>query len=253
MSARSRATNKIAGTVEAIYVAPSAGEPMQPLPEVEAIAGQGLAGDRYREGTGYYSNRPLADGSREITLIEAEVLEKLARGSGVRLDPSESRRNVLTRSIRVNDLIGERFHIGEVVCEGIRICEPCTYLEKLTGKRVMRPLVHEGGLRARIVCGGTVKVGDGILVSSGKPAMELDPASSVQRPAPGRRGRGRYTSRRDTGGRDTEEAEVSLSRGRLSLSGERDRRVRSSERSARSGRLFGGKRKGVRLSGRWRV
>lgn len=182
MSARSRATNKIAGTVEAIYVAPSAGEPMQPLPEVEAIAGQGLAGDRYREGTGYYSNRSLADGSREITLIEAEVLEKLARGSGVRLDPSESRRNVLTRSIRVNDLIGERFHIGEVVCEGIRICEPCTYLEKLTGKRVMRPLVHEGGLRARIVCGGTVKVGDGILVSSGKPAMELDPASSVQRP-----------------------------------------------------------------------
>lgn len=139
---------------------------MQPLSEAEAIAGQGLAGDRYLEGTGYYSNRPLADGSREITLIEAEELEGIERETGIRLDPSESRRNVLTRSVRVNALIGKRFRMGEVLCEGIRICEPCTYLEKLTGKRVMRPLVHRGGLRARIVSGGNVRVGDEIVVSS---------------------------------------------------------------------------------------
>ncbi len=139
---------------------------MQPLSQAEAIAGRGLAGDRYLEGTGYYSDRPLADGSREITLIEAEELEGIARETGIRLDPSESRRNVLTRSVRVNDLIGKRFRMGEVLCAGIRICEPCTYLDKLTGKRVMRPLVHRGGLRARIVSGGTVRVGDGITVSS---------------------------------------------------------------------------------------
>jgi hypothetical protein len=153
---------------------------MQPLSKAEAIAGRGLAGDRYLEGTGYYSNRPLADGSREITLIEAEELEGLERETGIRLDPSESRRNVLTRSVRVNALIGKRFRMGEVVCEGIRICEPCTYLEKLTQKRVMRPLVHKGGLRARIVSGGTVRVGDGIVVSSENSAEDAEPAASVQ-------------------------------------------------------------------------
>ncbi len=167
MSPESKATGQLTGTVEAIYTTPSAGKPMQPLPEVEAITGQGLAGDRYLKGTGYYSNRPLADGSREITLIEAEELEKLERETGIHLDPSECRRNVLIRSVSVNGLIGKRFRIGEVVCEGIRICEPCTYLEKLTHKRVMRPLVHKGGLRARIISGGTVRVGDAIWDSSG--------------------------------------------------------------------------------------
>ena len=153
---------------------------MQLLSEAEAIAGRGLAGDRYLEGTGYYSNRPLADGSREITLIETEELERLERETGIRLDPSESRRNILTRYVRVNDLIGKRFRIGEVVCEGVRICEPCTYLEKLTGKRVMRPLVHKGGLRARVVSGGTFRVGDGILVTSDEPAKDAASATDVQ-------------------------------------------------------------------------
>jgi hypothetical protein len=180
VSRESKAAVKMSGTVEAIYTAPFAGEPMRPLSEAEAISGQGLAGDRYLEGTGYYSNRPLADGSREITLIEAEELEGLERETGIRLDPSESRRNVLTRSVRVNDLIGKRFRMGEVVCEGIRICEPCTYLEKLTGKRVMRPLVHRGGLRARIVSGGTVRVGDGIWVSLDDPAKDEAPGAGVQ-------------------------------------------------------------------------
>jgi hypothetical protein len=178
VSRESKAAEKVLGTVEAIYITPSAGKPMQPLSEAEAIAGRGLAGDRYLEGTGYYSNRPLADGSREVTLVEAEELEALGRETGIRLDPSESRRNVLTRSVRVNDLIGKRFRMGEVVCEGIRICEPCTYLEKLTQKRVMRPLVHRGGLRARIVSGGTVRVGDEIRESSETPAEDTEPIAA---------------------------------------------------------------------------
>lgn len=180
MSPESKVTDKLTGTVEAVYITSSAGKPMRSLSEAEAIAGHGLAGDRYSKGAGYYSKRPFPDGSREITLFEAEELEKLERETGIRLDPSESRRNVLTRSICVNDLIGKRFKVGEVLCEGIRICEPCTYLEKLTGKRVMRPLVHRGGLRARIVSGGTVKVGDGILVTSEDPAEDVEPAAGVQ-------------------------------------------------------------------------
>lgn len=181
MSQELDTAGKISGTVEAIYITSSAGEPMQPLSQAEAIAGRGLAGDRYLKGTGYYSDRPLADGSREVTLIEAEELEGIEKETGLRLDPSESRRNVLTRSVRVNDLIGKRFRMGEVVCEGMRICEPCTYLEKLTGKRVMRPLVHRGGLRARIVSGGAVRVGDGILVSSDDTTRHAEPAAGVQK------------------------------------------------------------------------
>lgn len=167
-------TGELSGEVQAIYVTPSAGEPMQHLSEVEAIAGHGLAGDRYLDGTGYYSDRPLPDGSRQITLIETEELERLEKETGILLDPAESRRNVLTRLISVNDLIGERFRVGEAVCEGIRICEPCTYLEKLTAKRVMRPLVHKGGLRARIVSGGVIRVGDEIRHSPQENVESLD-------------------------------------------------------------------------------
>lgn len=156
---QSKVTGELTGKVEAIYITPSAEDPMQPLPEVEAIAGHGLAGDRYLNGTGYYSKRPLPDGGRQITLIETEELERLEWESGIRLDPAESRRNLLTRFISVNDLIGERFRVGEAVCEGIRICEPCTYLERLTGKRVMRPLVQRGDFSVRIIPGGTFKVG----------------------------------------------------------------------------------------------
>lgn len=171
------------GTVEAIHISPSAGEPMQRLSACEAVAGQGLAGDRYLQGTGYYSGRPLADGGRQITLLEAEELERLERESGIRLDSAESRRNVLTRSIPVNDLIGEQFRIGDVVCEGVAICEPCTYLERLTGKRVMRPLVHRGGLRARIVSGGTISVGDEIHVSPGASVESKEPPAGAHDPS----------------------------------------------------------------------
>ena len=173
-----RSAGRNTGTVEAIYITPSAGKPMQTLSRAEAIAGQGLAGDRYLEGTGYYSGRPPADGSREITLIESEELEGMERETGIRLDPSESRRNILTRSISLNALIGKRFRLGEVLCEGLRICEPCTYLEHLTGKRVMRPLVHRGGLRARIVSGGTVEVGDEIRDSSESPVWDSEKSAA---------------------------------------------------------------------------
>ncbi len=81
---------------------------------------------------------------------------------GIELPPIESRRNVVTRGIRLLDLIGRRFRIGEVVCEGVRPCPPCKHLEEITGKKVMRPLIHRGGVRARIVEGGWIRVGDPI-------------------------------------------------------------------------------------------
>jgi MOSC domain-containing protein YiiM len=145
------------GRVEAIHLAPAAGEPMVAVERVRAIAGVGLEGDRYAAKRGMWSPDPRVD--RDITLIEAEVIEDLAASDGIALAPGETRRNVTTRGIRLNDLVGRRFRVGDVVCEGTRLCEPCQYLTDTIGKPVLRPLVHRAGLRARILEGGEVAVG----------------------------------------------------------------------------------------------
>lgn len=148
------------GRVEAIYIAWEAGKPMQGVDQVRALAGTGLEGDRYALGKGYYSSRPGT--GRQLTLIESEVLEALWKEMGIRLLPHEHRRNITTRGIALNALVGKRFRIGEVLCQGMRLCEPCTYLESLTGKPVLEPLVHRAGLRADILTTGFIRVGDPI-------------------------------------------------------------------------------------------
>ena len=152
----------MAGEVVAIHIASGAGAPMHELPGIEALAGEGLAGDRYRDGTGFYSSTPAEPGARELTLIEAESLEAVLSETGITLEPAEHRRNITTRAIVLEPLIGQRFRIGEVICEGVRNCPPCNHLVDVTGKKVMKPLVHRGGIRARIVQGGWIRVGDPI-------------------------------------------------------------------------------------------
>jgi MOSC domain-containing protein YiiM len=149
------------GVVEWIHLASGGGQPMGSVDRVGAIAGVGLDGDRYALGTGHYSGDPRVD--RHITLIEAEEIEALAAGSGIVLAPSETRRNVTTRGIRLNELVGRRFRIGGVECEGTRLCEPCQYLTDLLGKPVLAPLVHRAGLRARILTDGELGLGDEVV------------------------------------------------------------------------------------------
>jgi MOSC domain-containing protein YiiM len=134
------------GTVEGIHVAPEFERLPQPVEAVEVTA-EGVRGDRYF-------------GERNLTLIEAEALEGLFEDAGVELSAAESRRQVLTRGIRLNDLVGRRFRVGEVECVGEEWCEPCSHLEGLTRPGVLRGLVHRGGLRADIVRGGRIAVGD---------------------------------------------------------------------------------------------
>jgi MOSC domain-containing protein YiiM len=145
------------GTVEAIHTAPASGVPMIPRDRVLAIAGVGLEGDRYATRAGTWSVNLGVD--RDITLVEAEVIEDLAATDGIVLAPGQTRRNVTTRGIRLNDLVGRRFRVGGAVCEGTRLCEPCQYLTDLVGEPILRPLVHRAGLRARIVEGGEIAVG----------------------------------------------------------------------------------------------
>jgi MOSC domain-containing protein YiiM len=146
------------GRVEAIYIGPDTAGPLGEVPEVEAVAGKGLVGDRKHWDA-------LGEGKREepgrnITLIEAEALEALAEEHGIELGPGASRRQIVTRGARLNPLVGKRFLVGEVECVGIELCEPCAHLQSLTQPGVMRGLVHRGGLRADILRGGTIRPGD---------------------------------------------------------------------------------------------
>ena len=148
------------GWVECIHVTEVERAPMCRVERVRAIAGKGLEGDRYLLGTGRYSGRAYADEGRHVTLIEAEVLEALATRAGIKLTAAESRRNIATRGVRLNELVGERFYVGDVLCEGVRLCEPCLYLVELTGKPVLGPLIRKGGLRAHILTDGVIGEGD---------------------------------------------------------------------------------------------
>lgn len=142
-----------AGTVAAILVAAAAEAPLLRVDSAEAVAGRGLAGDRYFDGRGTFS----APGrGYELTLVEAAALDELG------LPWEDGRRNVVTRGIDLNALVGRRFRIGEVECAGRRLAEPCAHLERLSRPGIIRPLVHRAGLRADILAGGTVAVGDAV-------------------------------------------------------------------------------------------
>jgi MOSC domain-containing protein YiiM len=146
------------GTVVTIHITGEAARPMEAVAEARAVPGQGLEGDRYFRKIGTYSDHPGS--GREVTLIEAEAIEALAREAGIELPPGASRRNIMTRGVPLNHLVGRRFRVGEVVLEGTRLCEPCTHLEGLTRQGVLPGLIHRGGLRTVIVTGGTIRVGD---------------------------------------------------------------------------------------------
>ena len=146
------------GKVISIYIASQSGATMVEVRSVRAVAGKGLEGDRYAAGVGKFSRK--AGPGREITLIEAEAIESLAREYKVKMDQAESRRNLVTEGLPLNHLVGREFRVGDVTLRGMRLCEPCGHLETLTRPGVRRGLVHRGGLRADIVEGGVIRVGD---------------------------------------------------------------------------------------------
>ena len=137
------------GTIEAIHLAPESGADAESVESVEAFADRGLRGDRHFDGDG-----------GDLTLIEAEAVEAAAEEAGIEFDDGAHRRNLTTRDAALNHLVGERFRVGEVVCEGVELCEPCGHLESLTGDGAVSALLHRGGLRADIVESGDISVGD---------------------------------------------------------------------------------------------
>jgi MOSC domain-containing protein YiiM len=150
---------RLRGKVEALAIAEQATGPMRVVDTAWALAGRGLEGDRYAAKAGTFT--PADDSARgyDLTLIEAEVLDELTLPSGGTLGYAEARRNVVTRGIDLNSLVGRRFRVGDVECLGQRLCEPCSHLERLTTKGALRALIHRGGLRADVLTEGRIAAG----------------------------------------------------------------------------------------------
>jgi hypothetical protein len=123
---------------------------MQSLDSVRAVSGKGLEGDRYFEAQGSFFKNERLRPDREVTLIEQEALEALERDYSIELGPEETRRNIVTSGVSLNHLVGREFKVGSARLRGIRLCEPCGHLERLTGRK-LKGLTHRGGLRAQIV------------------------------------------------------------------------------------------------------
>jgi MOSC domain-containing protein YiiM len=144
------------GSVVGLLIAAKAKAPLVEVDEALAIRGRGLEGDRYAAGQGTFSGPGRG---YELTLIEAEALAEID------LSWKHARRNIVTRDVALNALVGRRFLVGSVECVGRRLAEPCAHLEELTRPGLLRPLVHRGGLRADIVVGGMIKLGDQVVPS----------------------------------------------------------------------------------------
>jgi MOSC domain-containing protein YiiM len=147
------------GSVISIHISPVAAGAMLTVAEARAIPGRGLEGDRYALQSGTFS-KPEPD--REITLIEAEALEGLKTETGADLPAGVARRNIVTRNVPLNHLVGREFRVAEVRLRGLSLCEPCAHLARLSDKRVLPGLVHRGGLRAQILTEGFIRANDSV-------------------------------------------------------------------------------------------
>lgn len=146
-------------TVVGIYVSRAARAESTPVEEAQLEAGRGVVGDRYHEGTGTFSPAQM-DAAHQLTLIAAEEIEAFNAASGLSVPPGAFRRNVVTRGVDLNALVGRRFRLGGAEARGVRLCEPCTHLAGLVNDEVLKRMVHRAGLRAEIVTGGIVRPGD---------------------------------------------------------------------------------------------
>ncbi|SEW30463.1 MOSC domain-containing protein [Natrinema salifodinae] len=153
------------GTVERIFIAPEAEAEMEEQTDVEAVAGKGLRGDRYfseiETGTfvEWEPDEERHDGY-DLTLIEQEAVTAIEREAGIELAPGEHRRNIETHDVALNHLVGQRFRVGDAICRGDRLCEPCNHLQRIAQDGVLQALTHRGGLRADILEDGMIRPGD---------------------------------------------------------------------------------------------
>ena len=151
------------GKVVSINITPDGSQPMTAVEQANAVAGRGLEGDRYFLKKGTFTDNPKTTG-REVTLIEEEAIEALERDYGVKIASTDARRNIVTRGVPLNHLIGKEFRVGDVRMRGVRLSEPCNHMATLVDEaqkdKIRLGLMHRGGLRADILNDGVIRVGD---------------------------------------------------------------------------------------------
>ncbi len=149
------------GKVVAIFIGPHRSEPVQKVPEVQAVAGGGLVGDRYFQDGDIPEDQ--REPKREVTIFSTEAIGRANLEAGIDVTPEDLRRNLFTEGIELDPLIGQRFAIGEVELEGVKTNAPCRHLQELANKKLLvKQLMHGGGIRARILRSGTIREGDSI-------------------------------------------------------------------------------------------
>ena len=152
------------GKVVGIYIAHQRGEPTIVVDQAHAVPGMGIEGDRYfgRNDIPSSHGRP----AREITLIEMEAIESMREADGIQITPDQTRRNIITHGIALNDLVDQLFCVGNVQLHGVRLCEPCQYLADRTDPRVLASMSNRGGLRAEIITEGIIHINDKITTTA---------------------------------------------------------------------------------------
>jgi MOSC domain-containing protein YiiM len=170
------------GRVLEIWTAPRAAAPMVRQLEVQAIAGVGLAGDRYALGGGTWARYPQLE--KQVTLIDADEVTAAGREAGVDLLPRDTRRNVVTGGIELPALVGSYVAVGEVLLFGSKRCPPCRHLERLTGHSLLQTLATRGGINAAVFAGGLIRPGDAVRAVSDDEAADRGAPVGAERPVP---------------------------------------------------------------------
>jgi MOSC domain-containing protein YiiM len=168
------------GRVREIWTAPAAAAPMVRSASVEALAGVGLAGDRYALGGGTWASYPVQE--KQVTLIDAAEVAAVAQEVGVPLTPGATRRNLVTDGVALPALVGRYFAVGDVLMFGTKRCPPCTHLERLTGHKLVKALATRGGINAAVFAGGTIREGDVIAPVSDAEAARRGAPVGADRP-----------------------------------------------------------------------
>jgi MOSC domain-containing protein YiiM len=170
------------GTLREIWRTPAAAAPMQRVPAAVLVAGVGLDGDRYALGGGTWAQYP--DLEKQLTLIDADAVAALARETGSALTPGDTRRNLVTTGIELPALVGGWFAVGDTLLFGAKRCPPCTHLERLTGVKLVKAMVHRGGINAAVFAGGPIREGDAVRPVSEAEAARRGAPTGADRPVP---------------------------------------------------------------------
>ncbi len=170
------------GVLTGIWLTSEAAAPMRRVPSARLLTGRGLEGDRYALGGGTWARYP--DLEKQLTLIDAADVAAVAAEVGVPLTPGDTRRNLVTAGIDLPALGGRWFAVGDALLFGAKRCPPCTHLERLTGARLVKAMVHRGGINAAVFSGAPVAEGAVVRPVSEEEAARRGAPTGADRPLP---------------------------------------------------------------------